>query len=485
MSPRPFSSCASVAFLRHRVLSRQFVLTTSASLFLTAASAGRAAAPNGENRYRPVHRSHLDHASYFTTPFATPQDVTRACLSCHVDAAREVMATPHWEWLGPEVEVPGHPGKHRVGKRNLINNFCISSIGNESACTKCHAGYGWKDAGFDFSRAENVDCLVCHEQTGAYVKGAAGNPTPESDLLAAARSVGTPQRANCGVCHNYGGGGQGVKHGDLDSSLDHPAAEDDVHMGKVGMLCVDCHRTEAHQIPGRAFSVSVDGANGVACNDCHTGPPHDDHRLNAHLRSVACQTCHIPAYARRLPTKTVWDWSRAGESGRSEDPHHYLKIKGEFVYEQDVVPEYFWFDRSVDRYLLGDRIDSTKVTELNHPRGDIDSPAARIWPFKVHRAKQPFDRETALLLPPITGGPGGYWTSFDWDSALRGGAQAAGLPYSGRYGFAPTAMYWPLSHMVAPKEQTLGCGDCHGESPRMNWAALGYTGDPLRTGGRP
>lgn len=38
--------------------------------------------------------------------------------------------------------------------------------------------------------------------------------------------------------------------------------------------------------------------------------------------------------------------------------------------------------------------------------------------------------------------------------------------------------------MVAPKEQALTCSDCHGEQGRLDWSALGYTGDPRRTGGR-
>ena len=303
------------------------------------------------------------------------------------------MKTAHWQWLGGEVMVPGHEQPMRIGKKNLINNFCISVTGNYAACTKCHAGYGWSDATFDFGKAENVDCLVCHERTGAYVKGDSGIPTKESDLLAAARSVGFPKRENCSVCHSYGGGGQGVKHGDLDSSLENPSGEDDVHMGAHGFLCIDCHRTTKHSISGRAFSVSVEDANGIGCTDCHQKPPHADQRINAHLASVACQTCHIPTYARKLPTKTFWDWSKAGDPDREEDPHHYLKIKGEFVYGQDIVPEYMWFNRSVDRYLLGDAIDSTQVTDINRPRGDIHDPGAKIWPFKVHRALQPFDRK--------------------------------------------------------------------------------------------
>ena len=35
------------------------------------------------------------------------------------------------------------------------------------------------------------------------------------------------------------------------------------------------------------------------------------------------------------------------------------------------------------------------------------------------------------------------------------------LPYSGKYDFIETEMYWPLNHMVAPKEESLSCKDCH------------------------
>jgi octaheme c-type cytochrome (tetrathionate reductase family) len=325
---------------------------------------------------------------------------------------------------------------------------------------------------------------VCHERSGAYVKGPAGIPGPDVDLLAVARSVGSPRRENCSVCHSYGGGGQGVKHGDIDSSLENPTGDDDVHMGRLDFVCTDCHRTERHAIRGRAFSVSVEGSNGVACEDCHRAAPHTDARLNTHLAAVACQTCHIPTFARRLPTKMVWDWSKAGDAAREDDPHSYLRIKGEFVYDHDVVPEYGWFDRSVDRYLLGDRIDPTRVTVLNQPHGDISDKDSKIWPFKVHRALQPYDARLLILIPPLTSGEGGFWHDFSWDKALTLGAAAAGLPYSGELGWTETEMVWPLSHMVAPKEQALGCGDCHGESTRMDWTALGYDGDPMSSGGR-
>jgi len=434
--------------------------------------------------YEKTIRPHFDHAPVIPAKLETPQAVTRACLGCHPDA-RKVMNTSHWAWLGEEVQIPGRAGTVRLGKRNAINNFCIATTGNERSCMKCHAGYGWKDQSFDFSKEENVDCLVCHERTGTYVKGTYGLPTKESDLVAAARSVGTPKRENCLGCHAYGGGGQAVKHGDLDSSLAHPFEEEDVHMGRHGFLCVDCHTAPDHAIRGAAYSVSVDSRHAVACTDCHTRPEHEDARIESHLAAVACQTCHIPTFAGKLPTKAWWDWSKAGDPTRKDDAHSYLKIKGEFRYEQDAVPEYGWFNGTVGRYLLGDRIeDPAKPTVLNPPQGSIDDRTARIWPFKVHRATQPYDAGNMYLFPPVTGGEGGYWTTFDWDKSFRLGARVSNIAYSGRYGFARTDMYWPLAHMVAPKEKALSCTDCHGERSRLDWKGLGYAGDPITTGGR-
>jgi uncharacterized protein with NRDE domain len=35
------------------------------------------------------------------------------------------------------------------------------------------------------------------------------------------------------------------------------------------------------------------------------------------------------------------------------------------------------------------------------------------------------------------------------------------MPYSGEYGFIETEMYWPVNHMVSPKENSLSCAECH------------------------
>lgn len=434
----------------------------------------------------PKHPVHTEHTvTLLAGPFESGQEVTQACLQCHPNAGAQMLQSSHFTWEHGPYDLPGHDEPVLGGKKYVINNFCIGITSNWPPCTACHAGYGWEDETFDFSDVANIDCLVCHETTGTYVKKNGGYPAEGVDLAAVAQSVGNPTRSNCGSCHFNGGGGDAVKHGDLDTSLTFPNDELDVHMGKHDFVCTDCHRTQDHQIGGRSISVSMDTANQIACTDCHLSTPHKDERINIHAASVACQTCHIPEFARKLATKVEWDWSQAGLD-IPQDPHEYLKIKGAFVYEDDVVPDYAWSNGQIERYILGDSIDPAQVTHMNSPTADITDPTARIWPFKIHRAMQIYDSEYNYLLVPKTYGEGGYWVDFDWGEAARLGAEATGLAYSGQYDFAPTDMYWPITHMVAPKEQALQCDTCHVENGEgiLDWRALGYEGDPMFYGGR-
>lgn len=431
----------------------------------------------------PESRVHTDHSYLMEEEFSSGPEVTAACLECHDEAAHEVGQTAHWNWVGEPVQTEGRDEPIAIGKKNLINNFCIGIQSNWEGCTSCHAGYGWDSADYDFSDTSNVDCLVCHDNSGTYIKGKSGLPVEGIDLLAVAQSVGTPTRENCGSCHFNGGGGNAVKHGDLDSSLYFPTEDIDVHMGRYDFLCIDCHQTEEHDIQGRSISVSVENENQVYCTDCHSEELHEDERINQHVDTVACQSCHVPQGAVRQATKTYWDWSTAGQD-LPEDPHEYLKIKGSFVYEANFTPEYIWYNGLADRYLLGDPIDPNTLTPINLPDGDINDPNAKIWPFKIHLAKQVYDATYDYLLQPQTVGEGGYWTDFDWDQALRLGEAVTGIPYSGIYGFAETSMYWPQTHMVAPSEDALQCASCHGDYGRIDWQALGYPGDPIEWGGR-
>ena len=66
-----------------------------------------------------------------------------------------------------------------------------------------------------------------------------GKKWPAVDLEKVAKSVGMPGRQNGGACHFFGGGGDHVKHGDLDSSLTKPSRDMDVHMAVDGATIQD------------------------------------------------------------------------------------------------------------------------------------------------------------------------------------------------------------------------------------------------------
>ena len=376
---------------------------------------------------------------------------------------------------------------------------------NEARCTSCHAGYGWKGKDFDFSDQSKVDCLVCHEKTGTYKKfpAGAGNPATKEmvfkgngktysppDWNKVAQSVGRPSRKNCGSCHFFGGGGDGVKHGDLDSSLMKPNKALDVHMGIDGQNfdCTRCHSTTLHNIAGRVYTtpasehrkslIQDDLASKITCESCHSATPHkEDAKANDHTDKVACQSCHIPTFARVNPTKMSWDWSEAGKmkdgkpyktKGNLGKPVYDTK-KGTFIWGKDVIPEYFWFNGSIDHLTLKDTIDPSQLVKINQPVGDRDDPNSRIFPFKVHYGKQPYDKVNKTLVIPHLFPKGktdkdAYWKTFDWNKAIASGMQYSDLPYSGQYDFVDTSYVFPTTHMVAPKDNVLACTECHAKA---------------------
>ncbi|MDM8523730.1 tetrathionate reductase family octaheme c-type cytochrome [Desulfococcaceae bacterium HSG8] len=448
-----------------------------------------------------ITSDHSKHA-ILEQEFASGPEVTKACLDCHTEAAMQFHKTIHWTWLDPNA-----PEGAGIGKGgHSMNNFCININSNEPRCTSCHAGYGWKDNTFDFTDQSKVDCLVCHEQTGTYKKfpAGAGNPVSESkvfkgngktydppDWNAVAQSVARPTRRNCGTCHFFGGGGDGVKHGDMDSSLMKPNKSLDVHMGMDGQNfdCVRCHSTKLHNISGRIYStpavphrkslIEDDLIPKIMCESCHSATPHKaGEKPNDHTDKVACQSCHIPHFARVNPTKMWWDWSKAGkkkngkpymEKGPSGKPVYHTK-KGEFRWAKFVVPEYQWFNGSIHTLTARDMIDPGKIVKVSWPVGDRTDENSRIFPFKVHRGKQPYDKvNKTLLIPHLFGkkGSGAYWGDYDWKKALAGGMKAARLPFSGEYDFVETSYVFPTTHMVARRDDSVKCQECHTRNGRL------------------
>ena len=203
--------------------------------------------------------STADHKQFesLDRKFASGPEVTKACLECHTEAARQIHKTQHWTW---EFENPDTGQK--LGKKNVVNNFCIGTASNISARSSCHVGYGWKDDTFDFASEENVDCLVCHDTTGAYHK----DPNRRApNFKKVAQNVGPTSRATCGACHFKGGGGAAVKHGDLDPSLIEPDIFVDVHMDADGLnfTCATCHQGDEHSVAGSRYAPTASDTGRV------------------------------------------------------------------------------------------------------------------------------------------------------------------------------------------------------------------------------
>ncbi|MCU0574373.1 MAG: tetrathionate reductase family octaheme c-type cytochrome [Syntrophobacteraceae bacterium] len=445
-----------------------------------------------------------DHSKFkeLQQEFKSGPEVTKACLSCHTEAAMQFHKTIHWTWMAPDAKP-----EDRIGKAGLVvNNFCISLASNEPRCTSCHAGYGWKDKTFDFTSQEKVDCLVCHEQTGTYKKfpAGAGHPADEPnkkmgdkvfnppDWNLVAQSVALPTRRNCGECHFFGGGGEGVKHGDLDASMFKPDKALDVHMDANGLnfTCQRCHTTEQHAISGRSYKLTEqtdrrsllddDQIKRITCYSCHSEKPHKEGvKANDHTDKIACQTCHIPAFARKNSTKMYWDWSTAGKRDETGKPvvevrdgrPTYDGMKGSFVWEKNVVPEYSWYNGKMTYLTLESRVDPGGVVRISQVTGSASDPNSRIFPFKVHRGKQPYDRKNNHFVAPHLFGKDdtAYWKGYDWVKAIQAGQDYAGLPFSGEVGFLETEYLFQTTHMVAPREQALSCTECHSSDGRMKY----------------
>jgi len=457
---------------------------------------------------RSDSNSTADHTKFeeLKGPFNSGPEVTQACLKCHTEAGHQFMQNIHWTW-----EYENEKTGQTLGKKHLVNNFCTNSRGNEGMCAQCHTGYGWKDESFDFSDQNNIDCVVCHDRTGTYYK----TPNSEGNKACSimfegkqpiqwekvAQSAGLPARENCGGCHFYGGGGDGVKHGDLDSSLIHPDRKLDVHMDSEGLnfACTACHVTNKHVWAGSRYDMIAHDIGGTGmpgqrrdvatCESCHGDAPHDSSelegiKLNNHVDRIACQTCHIPTFARGgVATKTDWDWRTAGKTrdgegykeknytqGNGKHRATYKSIKGSFKYGENLVPHYNWFDGQMIYTTIDTQFDASNgFININTFNGSADDPDSRIWPFKRMHTVQPYDKvNNTLVYMHLWGNDeNAYWGNYDFAKAIETGMQKNDLPYSGEFDFVDTYSYWPITHMVAPSEDALSCDSCHTDKGRL------------------
>ncbi len=298
--------------------------------------------------------------SALDAPFANGWEVTAKCVGCHPQQAADPMQTAHWRWAGstpslmdgafvddldPAAAATLDPlasyGVEKLGKVNLVNNFCVATVSNDKRCDQCHAGYGGdpnaahvqKSArnytGVDATSAntalssipleDRVDCLICHADLTAsgYVKATANfgaadakpasgcatmpsQPPGVEGCAAGYLCLADPQ--NVPSCYPTTGAHYKGKVKDALAAATQTVRRPDrencgyCHFYAGGGDSVKLMGSSLRQ-PSRSLDVHMGG--GMTCADCHAQPGHEFSgagiHVPAHTQPVSCADCHSAA----------------------------------------------------------------------------------------------------------------------------------------------------------------------------------------------
>ncbi len=376
------------------------------------------------------------------------------CVGCHGTEAVEVHGSLHYQWQGPALDMVNQPGTQQGKLTNAVNSYCINILGNWTGCSACHVGKGARpEAVASPAQLANIDCLKCHSQGGVL-----------------------PNRADCLKCHAKAGGGDAVKRGDL--ALASGTTSDrnyDVHMATSGanLVCQECHTTRNHRIAGKGSDLrATDLDVPVTCTNCHKAAPHGSSTINQHATRVACQSCHIPTYAKNAADTSASEATETFRTWKSSEataaPKHPTATKA-----NNLVPKYRFWNGQSDNYLLGDvaRLDpATGKYPTSRPVGSVQD--GKLYPFKYKSAEQPMASGSDQLIALDTSV---FFATADPIAATRQGLVNMGMSENTPWEWVQTDTFQALNHQVSPKGQALQCANCHGTTTRMNLQGeLGY-----------
>lgn len=428
-----------------------------------------------------------DASNHNSSPHADLTFVTYPgnCLSCHVEKAVEMLQTTHYQWLGDAPDMVNGFGVRQGKLTNAVNSYCINIQGNWPVCGSCHVGRGLRPDEAD-NHLENIDCLMCHNadyatQRTRLTDGTMGVVQPDDNLV---RNIHRPDRANCLACHAKAGGGDGVKRGDLSlATISNTNRSFDVHMNSAGsnLVCQSCHVFRNHKVIGKGSDLrpTDDLSRGaeVSCLTCHTDKAsregHDTEKINDHVKRIACQTCHIPVYAK-VATETFRDW-RIHHDGSPADesalPGHPYTEK-----MTALIPSYKFWNRTSDNTLLGDDVSwnynqESDTWPTSTPLGNVTD--GKLYPFKYKTAMQPKTRTDDRLIALDTFAY--LKETGNVDTAVQQGLAAMGYPADEPVDWVLTDTYQLLNHGINPASDALQCIDCHSNINRMDLQGdLGY-----------
>ena len=435
----------------------------------------------GNGRY-PMAQSDFQKLD-INSPAATTELANIDCLTCHQEVYKRF---PDWTIEGQGFE------NFSLLNLELIDGVLVESIGNEVLKT-------------GFSGIPRVS------EAGDFLFKPAGSEIPANipitkmplTTLAAAQSVHATTRKSCLNCHAGAGGANGAKRGDISLDNINPSIQMDFHMSPAGgnLTCSNCHSAGDHRVKGRGLDLRAnDITERFTCDSgsCHSKTPHGDYSntvgssIDKHATKIACQTCHIPTYAKSaVGTEIARDWQSPHPSNSA------CNGRGGWLPNENkgynLVPVYKWFDGTSKVSYLGENLDNVNTIAmdafiatlfagdyttadrafvLGEPNGAIDNPAAKIYPMKEHWGKLARNDNTNTLIAHSTFEffrTGSFCRAVDIGLG-NNGDNCTGIPGSlempANTSTVPVFTYQTINHGVETKNNALGgsikgCGSCH------------------------
>ena len=202
----------------------------------------------------------------------------------------------------------------------------------------------------------------------------------------------------------------------------------------------------------------------MACTSCHTDKAsttgHATADVNRHVGQVACQTCHIPTYAKNASDTAA---TEATETHRTWATSEWNTALGRFeptpTKANNLKPAYkhwngtSWGNNLKDAAVLDP---TTGAYQISRPIGGINDANSMLYPFKYKTADQPLASNNMLIaLSTAT-----YFATGNYNQAVLDGMTNMGISGS-TYSTVKTDEYQVINHQVPTANNVLQCSACH------------------------